>query len=220
MQRPALDLSVYFIVDGALCPLPQGLDRVKRALDGGVTVVQWRHKQANQRDFLQQGALLRQVLAQAQVPLLINDRVEAVRELDADGLHIGQEDCAPDVARAELGADAWLGLSVHTLAQLKCVDPRYVDYIGIGPVYATATKPDHARPLGLAGFEELCGQSPVPVVAIGGIKTHHVESIFHAGGRGVAVISAISAASDPYQAAATFVQIAKGVDHQRSTTPP
>jgi thiamine-phosphate pyrophosphorylase len=127
--------------------------------------------------------------------------VEAAIAIGADGLHIGQEDMDARTARAKIGPDMILGLSVETEALAAAVDPFLVDYVGIGPVFATPTKPDHKQPIGFDGLARLVTVSPVPAVAIGGLKAEHTAAVFAAGAKGLAVVSAICGTSDPEAAA-------------------
>jgi thiamine-phosphate pyrophosphorylase len=148
------------------------------------------------------GRALRQVLAGTGARLIVNDDVEAAIAIGADGLHIGQEDMGAQAARALIGPEMILGLSVETEALAASVDPAVVDYTGVGPVFATPTKPDHKQPIGFGGLARIVSASPVPSVAIGGLKAEHVADVLAAGARGLAVVSAICGTSDPQAAAA------------------
>jgi thiamine-phosphate pyrophosphorylase len=116
-------------------------------------------------------------------------------------LHIGQDDIDIRTARAIVGADMIIGLSVETEALAAAIDPLLVDYAGAGPVFATPTKPDHKQPIGYQGLARLVALAPVPTVAIGGLKAEHVSSVLETGARGLAVVSAICGMPDPYAAA-------------------
>jgi thiamine-phosphate pyrophosphorylase len=144
-------------------------------------------------------AALKAALAGSGVPVIVNDCAEAA--LAADGLHVGQDDMDPAAARAIIGPDRLLGLSVETEAAAARVDPRLVDHVGAGPVFATATKPDHKAPVGFDGLARLCAAAPVPAVAIGGLTAAHAGPVLAAGAQGLAVVSAICAAPDPEAAA-------------------
>jgi thiamine-phosphate pyrophosphorylase len=200
-MRPGLDLSVYLVTDPGLCA-GRGVEAtVRAAVRGGVTVVQLRDKQAPDAELVALARALRGALAGTGVPLLVNDRVEVARAAGADGVHVGQSDAAAAEARAALGPEAIVGLSVEAVAHTRAVDPQVVDYVGAGPVFATPTKADHAMPLGFEGLAALCAASPVPAVAIGGVKAEHAGRVLAAGARGLAVVSAICAAPDPGAAA-------------------
>ena len=133
--------------------------------------------------------------------LIVNDDAEAAVAIGADGLHIGQDDLSAAKARARIGPDAILGLSVETPGQAARVDPALVDYVGAGPVFATSTKPGHAPAVGFQGLAAMVAASPVPAVAIGGLKAHHVAQALAAGAKGVAMVSAVCGQPDPEAAA-------------------
>lgn len=194
-----IDLSVYLITDAALCARAGLVETVAAALRGGVTAVQLRDKQASDADLIEQGRALKGLLTGTGVPLIVNDRLEVALAIDADGVHVGQSDGSVIEAREVLGAEAILGLSVQSRDQLQRLDPGLVDYLGVGPVFATTTKPDHSPPLGFDGLAEVCAASPLPVVAIGGLCAEHAGSVWAAGAQGMALVSAICAAADPEQ---------------------
>lgn len=198
------DLALYLITDPGLCAR-QGLERtVAAAVRGGVTVVQLRDKQASDGEMIDQARRLKAALAGSGVPLIINDRLPVALESGADGLHIGQDDGEVAAARSALGETALLGLSVQTHEQLARVDAERLDYLGLGPVFTTSSKHDHARPLGFDGLAALVAASPLPCVAIGGLKAEHAGAVRRAGARGPAVISAICGHPDPEAAARAF----------------
>ena len=194
-----IDFAVYLITDAALCARAGLVDTVAAALRGGVTAVQLRDKQASDAELIEQGRALKGLLTGTGVPLIVNDRLEVALAIDADGVHLGQSDGSVAEAREVLGAEAILGLSAQSLDQLQGLDTSLVDYLGVGPVFATETKPDHSPPLGFDGLANLCAASPLPVVAIGGLRAEHAASVWSAGASGMALVSAICAAPDPEQ---------------------
>ncbi len=201
----SLDLSLYLVTDPALCA-ERGLEAtVMAAVHGGVSVVQLRDKHASDEEMIAQAIRLKALLDEYEVPLIINDRIEVALASGADGLHIGQSDGDPLEARRRLGEDALIGLSVQTLEQLKAVDVERIDYLGLGPVHATPTKPDHAAPLGIEGLTQLVRSSPLPTVAIGGISLANAGEVMTSGTDGLAVVSALCSAEDPAAAAQQFL---------------
>ncbi len=214
MTRKTPDLSVYLVTDAALAGDRGVLRTVREALRGGVTTVQLRDKAASDAAVAAMARHIKAMTDDAGAALLVNDRLAVANAVGADGLHVGQEDGDVAAIRAALRADAFLGLSVETPAQARAVDPAVVDYVGAGPVFATATKPDHAAPTGLDGLAEIRRLSPVPVVAIGGLSLAHVAGVMAVGAAGVAVVSAICAAVDA-EAAARDLRTA--VDAARAT---
>ncbi|PDS81081.1 thiamine phosphate synthase [Rhizobium sp. L43] len=193
----AFDLSLYLVLDPDLCAGIGMVETARLAVAGGATMVQLRDKQAGTAAMITTGRALKQALVGTGVLLIVNDDVEAAITVGADGLHIGQEDMDARTARAMIGPEMILGLSVETEALAAAVDPGLVDYTGVGPVFATPTKADHKQPIGFDGLARLVKASPVPSVAIGGLKADHVAQVFAAGAKGLAVVSAIAGTPDP-----------------------
>ncbi|GAA5162373.1 thiamine phosphate synthase [Ornithinimicrobium tianjinense] len=199
-----LDLRLYLVTDTGMTRR-HGLDATLRAaVRGGVTVVQLRDHDASDREFVALGRLALAALRGTGVPLILNDRVRLVEEVGAQGAHVGQSDLDPVRAREMLGHTAYLGLSCHTQDQVTaaCALPTgTVDYLGLGPVWATSTKADHAAPLGPDGLASLARASTLPAVAIGGVDASRLASVRAPGVAGVAVVSAVCRAEDPALAA-------------------
>ncbi|NZD49904.1 thiamine phosphate synthase [Rhizobium leguminosarum] len=193
----AFDLSLYLVLDPDLCAGLGMVETARLAVAGGATMVQLRDKQAGTIRMIETGRALKQALAGTGALLIVNDDVEAAIAIGADGLHIGQEDMDARKARAMVGAEMILGLSVESEALANAVDPDLIDYTGVGPVFATPTKADHKQPIGFDGLARLVKASPVPSVAIGGLKADHVVQVFAAGASGLAVVSAICGTPDP-----------------------
>jgi len=196
-----IDLSLYLVLDPGLCAGFGMVETARAAVAGGASVVQLRDKHADTPLMIETGRALKAALSGTGALLIVNDDVEAAVAIGADGLHIGQEDMDARTARARIGDDMILGLSVETEALAAGVDPAIVDYAGIGPVFATSTKADHKEPTGFAGLARLVRICPVPAVAIGGLKAAHVGDVFAAGADGLAVVSAICGTRDPEAAA-------------------
>lgn len=191
------DLSLYLVLDPDLSAGIGMVETARLAVAGGATMVQLRDKHGGTARMIETGLALKDILKGTSALLVINDDVEAAVAIGADGLHIGQDDMGPAAARAMIGPDMILGLSVETEALAAAIDPAIVDYAGIGPVFATPTKTDHKQPIGFDGLAKLVKAAPVPTVAIGGLKSEHVASVFAAGADGLAVVSAICGTSDP-----------------------
>jgi thiamine-phosphate pyrophosphorylase len=189
------------VLDPGLCAGVGVIATARAAVAGGATVVQLRDKAADTERMIETGRMLKAALAGTGAVLIVNDDVEAAIAIGADGLHIGQGDMAVAEARARIGATMVLGFSVETPALAASVDPALVDYIGAGPVFATPSKPDHKAPVGFDGLAAQVAASPVPAVAIGGLKAEHVAQVLKAGAQGVAVVSAICGQPDPKAAA-------------------
>ncbi|GLQ51974.1 thiamine phosphate synthase [Dyella flava] len=195
------DLSLYLVLDPDLCQQHSMIETACEAVAGGVTMVQLRHKHASTDERIVLGRALMEALRDTGAIVVMNDDVAAAIEAGVDALHIGQGDMTPALARARIGPEMILGLSVNSEGGARLVDPAIVDYAGVGPVFATPTKPDHEKPLGFKGLGQVVAACPVPTVAIGGLKKEHVQQVFAAGAHGVAVVSAICGMPDPRQAA-------------------
>ena len=177
---------------------------VGSAVAGGVTVVQLRDPQASDAELVALGRAVKAVLAGTGVPLIVNDRVELVAAMDADGAHVGQGDMDVRRARAELGSAAYLGLSVQLPDHVRVAADQpsgTIDYLGVGPVWETASKPDAAQPGGLDVLRVIASVSPWPCVAIGGVTPSRVPTLRSAGVAGVAVVSAVCGQPDVTRAA-------------------
>lgn len=194
------DLSLYLVLDPDLCRGIGMVETARAAVAGGATMVQLRDKEADTASRIETGRALKTMLAGTGALLVVNDDVEAAIAVGADALHIGQEDISPAQARAMIGPDMILGLSIETEELAREVDAELVDYVGIGPVFATPTKPDHKQPIGFDGLARLVAASLVPAVAIGGLKAAHAAAVFAAGAKGLAVVSAICGTADPQEA--------------------
>ncbi len=197
-------LRLYLVTDTQLCRDDGLVETVRRAVAGGVTMVQLRAKDAATRDRVQMAIALKDALSGTGVPLVVNDDLEAAIAADADGAHIGQGDMAPAKARALLGPDKFLGLSCETPQTVQAADPGLVDYLGLGPVFGTTTKTDHKAPIGFDGLARLAQLTALPTVAIGGLKTIHQAQVLASGVDGQAVVSAICGQPDPKAAAQLF----------------
>ena len=200
-SRAALDLSLYLVLDPGLCRGAQGMvETAVAAAEAGATVVQLRAPQWKKRQWVEAGQALKRELDPLGVPLIINDHVDVALIVDAAGVHVGQQDLAVRDARRLLGPHKWLGLSVSNAAQMRALTPALcaeLDYLGVGPVFATGTKLDASPVIGLATLAELLRAKPLPVVAIGGIGAGRVASVLAAGADGVAVVSAICGQPEP-----------------------
>lgn len=201
-SRLPLDLRLYLVTDAPERCRYGLLETVKRAVQGGVTVVQYRREHADYETMLQEARPLREHLRSVGIPFIVNNEVELALELEADGIHVGQSDMPAEEVRRKVGEKMRIGLSVSNAAEMRAVNPAVVDYVGCGPVFNTSTKPDAAPAVGVEGWAELSALCPLPLVAIGGINVDRARAI-RAAGRcdGVAVVSAICTAEYPAAAA-------------------
>lgn len=214
-MKPAFDLSVYLVTDPALGGTRPLEEIVAQAISGGATMVQLRDPHAKGRALAEIGRRLLTVTRARKVPLVVNDRVDVAFAIGADGVHLGQSDLDAAAARRLLGTDAIIGLSVADSAELEASRKSLgaVDYLGVGPVFATGTKSDAGAAIGLAGISWMRDAVDLPLVAIGGIKAGNAADVVAAGCDGVAVVSAIVSATDP---AAAAREIARAVEDGRN----
>lgn len=182
------------------------LETVRRAVEGGVTIVQYRSEKLSHDEQKREVLPLQAYLRSVNIPLIINDNVQLAVEIDADGIHIGQNDMPVPEARALIGPGKILGLTVTTKEEMAAVNTELVDYLGCGPVFPTITKDDAPPPMGVDGWAELARMSPLPVVAIGGLNKERTAAIRATGqAAGVAVVSYICAAENPTLAAQELI---------------
>ncbi|MEO1313601.1 MAG: thiamine phosphate synthase, partial [Pseudomonadota bacterium] len=194
-------LRLYLVTDPDLCRTFGLVETVQAAVAGGVTMVQIRDKTATTAERTAMGRAVKSALAGQPIPVVMNDDIEAAVAAGLDGAHIGQDDITLEAARAALGPGKILGLSCETEATVRAADRTLVDYLGVGPVFATRTKSDHKPPIHFTGLRALCALTPLPTVAIGGLTAAHVAEVGAAGADGLAVVSAICGQPDPRAAA-------------------
>ncbi len=200
-----VDLRLYALIDPAVAGGRTLADLASRIADSA-TLVQLRDKQGSTRVMLEEARALTAVLAPLDIPLLINDRVDVALAVEADGVHIGQDDMSPADARLLLGRTAIIGLSIKSVQQAKDAALDHLDYVAIGGVYGTASKDNTAPPIGVSGLRAIvqairARAKEFPICAIAGINESNAADVIEAGADGVAVISALSLVPDPALAA-------------------
>ena len=198
---PAATYLLYLVTDTGLSRSRSHLQVVEAAIRGGVTIVQYREKDAPTRRIIEEAAGLLALCRAAGVPFIVNDRIDVALAVDADGAHVGQDDMPAAQARRLIGRKKILGVSAGSVAEAREAVEDGADYIGASPVFSTPTKPDAPPPLGIDGLREICAAVPVPVVAIGGINKGNAGDMMRAGASGIAVVSAIVGAEDVAAAA-------------------
>ena len=196
-------LRLYAVTDSTHIGARSLASCVNEAIAGGVTFVQLREKNASFEEKLSLAKEIFPLCARAKVPFVIDDDIEVARACDTDGVHVGQSDATCAYAREILGPNKIVGVSAQTLEQALAAQDAGADYLGVGALFATPTKPD-ASLVSLETFIEICKVVSIPVVAIGGINAQTISSLANTGAAGAAVVSAIFAAQDTKKAAQTL----------------
>ncbi len=192
---------LYLCTDSDLSAGRDLIEIVEAAINGGVSMVQLREKKLCAFEFYQKAVELHALTQRYSIPLIINDRVDIALAINAEGVHIGQQDLPMQTVRRIVPASMIVGVSVSTIDQAVRAVHDKADYIGVGPIFATATKPDAGEALSLNSIKEIKEAVTIPIVAIGGIDKTNIGEVFAAGADGAAVISAIFKANDPKTAA-------------------
>ena len=201
-----IDWKLYFIADFESSKGKDLVWIVEKAVKGGATVVQLRAKSISTREFLDISMKIHSFLKKKRVPLIINDRIDIALALDADGVHLGQKDMPLQIARKILGKEKIIGISVNNIEEAMEAENNGADYLGVGPVFPTTTKPDVRAPLGIEGLRKIREKIKIPIIAIGGINKSNVHEVYSTGVDGIAVVSAIILSPDPCQAAEKLIE--------------
>jgi thiamine-phosphate pyrophosphorylase len=202
----AVDYTLYLVTDREILGNRDFFQAIEDALKGGVTILQLREKTASSRDFYVFAMRMKELAGVYQVPLIIDDRLDIALAVDADGLHVGQEDLPLEVARRVLGPGKILGYSVSTVEEAIYGEKNGADYLGAGPVFYTGSKADAGNPIGVEGLKQIKLAVSIPVVGIGGIAPANAGAVREAGVDGISVISAILGNQDTGGAAKKLVE--------------
>lgn len=189
------DYSIYLVTDDGCLQGRALLDCVREALEGGVTLVQYRAKTASSAEMYAEALQLKALCDSFNVPLIINDRLDIAMAVGAAGVHLGQDDLPCAAARKILGEDYLIGVSAHNPAEAKAALESGADYLGCGAVFGTATKAD-VKKLGTEGLAAICKAKGLPVVGIGGVTADNYREVRAAGADGAAIVSGILAQPD------------------------
>ena len=195
MRLDKKDLMLYAVTDRTWLRGSTLYEQVEKAILGGVTFVQLREKELDDESFMKEAIEIRELCRRYNVPFVINDNVELAKRVNADGVHIGQNDMEAGFARSVIGGDKILGVSAQTVEQAILAEKMGADYLGVGAVFCTSSKAD-AEEVSYETLKAICDAVRIPVVAIGGIGVGNVLKLADSGICGVAVISAIFAAED------------------------
>ena len=204
-ERLTKDLLLYAVTDRHWLSGRTLFDVVKESLEGGVTFLQLREKNLDEEHFFEEAVELQELARKYNVPFVVNDNVDIALRMDADGVHVGQEDMAAKDVRALIGEDKILGVSAQTVEQAVLAEKQGADYLGVGAVFATGSKAD-AVDVSHETLKAICEAVSIPVIAIGGITEENVAELSGSGIVGIAVISAIYAKDDIKKAAGNLKQ--------------
>ncbi len=191
-----VDYTLYLVTDRDILKGRDLLAGVEQAIKGGVTLVQLREKNVSSLDFYNIAVKMKDLTKHYGVPFIINDRLDIALAVDADGLHVGQEDLPVEIARAILGPNKILGYSVSTVKEAVFGQQAGADYLGAGPVYPTGSKLDAVSPIGIERLAEIKQSVTIPVVGIGGISSSNIKEVKASGIDGISLISAILGSED------------------------
>lgn len=208
--------GVYLVTDPILIGNRSLEEVVLEAVKGGVTLVQLREKNATTREFIEKAQKIKRILEPFHVPLIINDRVDVALAVEADGIHVGQNDMPVELVRKLVGDKMFIGLSVETWEDVEKSRTLPVDYLGISPVFSTPTKTDTKGEWGLEGIKKIRAVTNLPLVAIGGINKSNAAEVTRAGADSIAVVSAICASENPKQAAKELHELFEKTYRQRN----
>lgn len=188
--------GLYVILDPSVRPDRSLNDVLKAAADGGAKIFQYRNKVASMNDAYDEALTLRKRARDLGVLFIVNDRCDLAMAVDADGVHLGQNDLPYTEARKLLGSNKVIGLSTHNPEQVQAAGQLQPDYIGFGPIFKPSSKLDHDPVVGVEGLIKIRDHTTMPIFAIGGIGLEQVRAVMQAGANGVAVISAVLNAPD------------------------
>ena len=208
MKLKKSDLLLYAVTDRSWLGEESLKQQVEKALKGGVTMIQLREKDLSPEDFRREALEIQALCREYGVPFLINDNVELAKEIDADGVHVGQSDLEAGRVREILGPQKIVGVTAKTVEQARLAQARGADYLGSGAIFGTSTKKD-ARPMTMELLQEITTSVEIPVVAIGGITGSNIARLAGSGVAGAAVVSGIFAAADIEEACRDLKKILK-----------
>lgn len=198
--------SLYLVTDRSLSHGRAMVEIADAAVAGGVSCVQLREKHLPVREMIEEAKALVELLRPRNIPLIVNDRVDVALASDADGVHLGQSDMTITDARRIVGPGCIIGISAESLEDAIRAEAEGADYVGISPVFSTATKTDIAQPLGLNGVRQIRERVSLPLVGIGGISSVNAAEVVRSGADGVAVVSAIVSAVSPENSARELLE--------------
>lgn len=195
-RHTVLDTDIYCLTGEKFSCGRSNIEVVRAMLDAGIRLIQYREKTKKMGEKYKECLAIREMTREAGAAFIVNDDIDLAILCDADGVHVGQEDMPVAAVRKLVGEDMAIGLSTHSPEQARAAVAAGADYIGVGPIYSTATKEDVCAPVGLEYLDWVAGNIAIPFVAIGGIKEHNIAEVARHGARCVALVTEIVGARD------------------------
>lgn len=201
-----VDFRLYVITGEEFHPGRPLLEVMKEALEGGADFIQLRDKKSTKKQILEKAKALRELTKQYNVPFIVNDHIDIAIAVNADGVHLGQDDLPLREARNIIGDKKIIGISTHSLEQARAAERGGADYIGVGPIFPTQTKEDVVELVTLSYLREVVENISIPFVPIGGIKLHNVDEVLDAGAKNVCVVSEVVGSEDVKGTCEAFIK--------------
>jgi len=198
------DFRLYAITGEEFHKGRELLEVMEAAILGGADIIQLRDKKSSKRDVLTKARALRELTKKHDVLFIVNDHIDVALAVDADGIHLGQDDLPLSEARKIMGPNKIIGISTHAIEEAREAEKNGADYIGVGPVFPTKSKEDVVAPVTTAYVQEVAREITIPFVAIGGIKLHNVDQVLAAGATRICAVSEIVGADDIIKTCETF----------------
>ena len=197
-MKPELPQGIYGITAEKFSRGRSNIEVVRAMIAGGCGIIQYREKRPDKTfaAMLAECRAIRQLTKEAGVLFIVNDYPDLAMMVDADGVHVGQDDFPPDTVRQLIGPDKIIGLSTHSPEQERAARQSGADYIGVGPIFATSTKEDVCAPVGFSYLDYVVGNSPLPFVAIGGIKEGNIGEVLAHGAKTICLVTEIVGSDD------------------------
>ena len=204
-----IDYSLYLVTDRDILGERDLCKAVEDSIKGGATIIQLREKFIDDNKFLEIAKEVQKITKKYNIPLIINDNVKIAKEINAEGVHIGQSDESLEEARKELGENKIIGVSVGSIEEALKAQAGGANYLGIGTIFYTGSKKDINKPLGIENLKNIVESIKIPCVAIGGIHLNNIKEVMETGVNGVAVISEILGKEDIEKASKTLLSFIK-----------
>lgn len=205
MANKQFPYPLYLVISEKDCLHFSLIEVLEQAIKGGIDIVQLREKECSFEQYLEKAKAVKVICDSAGIPLIINDNVDVARAVNAWGVHVGTSDMAPSKISANGAIN--IGWSIESLKQLESSELKYVQHLGVSPVFSTPTKTNTIIEWGLEGIKTLKSKTDLPLIAIGGLNESTIPSVLKAGADSIAVVSAICASEDPFNATKTIKKL-------------